>query len=260
MESHRRVHREVVSYVRRSARMNPSQQQAWDRLAGKLVIPVLPRELSTSIHPDAQVDWVAVFGRTAPLLVEIGSGRGEALVALAEQHPEANVVGFEVFQPAVASTLSRINRAGVTHARVVMANAVEGLSRLFAPSTLTEVWTFFPDPWHKTRHHKRRIVNPDVAALVSSRLMPAGLWRLATDWADYATSMRTVLDSAPDLENVHPGWAPRFAERPLTKYEARGLEAGRTVYDLTYRRTPVPQPTEDLVQRTTRADAQDIPL
>lgn len=227
----------MVSYVRRSARMNASQEKAWATLAGRYVVDVPQRELSTSVHPDARVDWAAEFGRGAPLFVEIGSGRGEALVALAERHPEANVVAFEVFQPAVASTLSRINRHGVANVRVVLANGVEGLEHLFSPASVTELWTFFPDPWHKPRHHKRRLVSPEFAALVASRLTPDGRWRLATDWADYAEAMREVLDVAPGLANVHGGWAPRWAERPFTKYEQRGLDAGREVHDLTYRRS-----------------------
>lgn len=217
--------------------MNPSQEKAWETHADRLVIEVPQRELSTSVHPDAHVDWEAAFGRSAPLFVEIGSGRGEALVAIAEQHPEANVVAFEVFTPAVASTLSRINRHGLENVRVVLANGVEGLEHLFAPASVTQLMTFFPDPWHKPRHHKRRLVSADFAQLVASRLVPGGLWRLATDWEDYALAMREVLDVAPGLENVHGGWAPRWEERPVTKYEARGLAAGRAVFDLAYRRT-----------------------
>lgn len=240
--------------------MNPSQQKAWDTLSADLVVDVPSRELSTSVHPDAQIDWASTFGREAPLFVEIGSGRGEALVALADAHPEANVVAFEVFQPAVASTLSRTKRAGVTNVRVVMANGVEGLTHLFGPSTISELWTFFPDPWHKPRHHKRRLVSREFARLVASRLTPDGVWRLATDWSEYADAMRDVLDTAPGLRNLHDGWAPRFAGRPVTKYEARGLAAGRVVRDLTYGRRPVIRATNDLVHRTPRGPAQDVVL
>lgn len=254
----------MVSYVRRSARMNASQEKAWATLADRFVVPVPQRELSTSVHPDARVDWAAEFGRAAPLFVEIGSGRGEALVALAEQHPEADVVAFEVFQPAVASTLSRINRHGVTNVRVVLANGVEGLEHLFGPASITELWTFFPDPWHKPRHHKRRLVSPEFAALVASRLTPAGVWRLATDWADYAEAMREVLDVAPGLANVHGGWAPRWEQRPVTKYEQRGLAAGRSIRDLTYRRSDAEArvPTvPDLLHREPRPGAsRQVPL
>lgn len=248
--------------MRRSARMNPSQEKAWTTLADRYVVGVPQRELSTSVHPDAHVDWAAVFGRRARVFVEIGSGRGEALVALAEQHPDADVVAFEVFQPAVASTLSRIQRHGLTNVRVVLANGVEGLERLFAPGSVTELWTFFPDPWHKPRHHKRRLVSGEFAALVASRLTPEGVWRLATDWEDYAASMREVLDAAPGLVNVHGGWSPRWADRPLTKYEQRGLDAGRVIRDLTYARSDAPVATvPDLVYREPLPGAQGgVPL
>lgn len=233
-----RVHREVVSYVRRSARMNPSQQKAWDAYADRWVVDVPERETSTSIAADARVDWTAVFGRSAPLVVEIGPGRGESLVALAQQRPEANIVAFEVFVPATASILSRLARHDVHNVRLVVANGAEGLDVLLAPGDVSELWTFFPDPWHKARHHKRRLVSPTFADLAASRLIEGGLWRLATDWDDYAEAMREVLDPHPGFANVHDGWAPRWDARPVTKYEARGLAAGRSVHDLTYRRTP----------------------
>ena len=236
--SHRvqRVHREVVSYVRRSARMNESQQRAWDAHASRWVIKVPQRELSTSIAADAAVDWAARFKRDAPLAVEIGSGAGENLAALALARPDLNIVAFEVFTPAVASTLARLAREGVDNVRIVVANGEEGLALLVPPAGLHELWTFFPDPWHKARHHKRRLVSAEFAALVASRLTADGVWRLATDWADYAEAMRETLDAAPALRNLHDGWAPRFAGRPITKYEQRGLDAGRTIYDLCYRR------------------------
>lgn len=247
--------------MRRSARMNDSQRKAWDEHADRLVIDVPARQLSTSVHPDAHVDWAATFGRTAPLAVEIGSGRGEALVALAERHPQLDVVAFEVFAPAVASTLSRIVRHGVHNVRVVMANGTEGLQHLFAPGSLAQLWTFFPDPWHKPRHHKRRLVSPDFAALATSRLEPGGLWRLATDWAEYADAMREVLDATAGLTACHDGWAPRYADRPVTKYEARGLEAGREVRDLCYRRDGEPV-VGDLTHRTptTAPSADEVAL
>ncbi|MFP5415829.1 MAG: tRNA (guanosine(46)-N7)-methyltransferase TrmB, partial [Actinomycetes bacterium] len=224
-------------------------QKAWAQHADRFMVGVPAGELSASVHPEAHVAWAHEFGRSAPVFVEIGSGRGEALVALAQRHPEANIVAFEVFAPAVASTLSRINRHGLANVRIVLADGVDGLRHLFGPSSIAQLWTFFPDPWHKARHHKRRLVTPEFAALAASRLEPGGLWRLATDWEGYAVAMREVLDAAPDLESVHDGWAPRFEERPLTKYEARGLAAGRGVHDLTYRRSG-PATVGDLVHRT----------
>ncbi len=235
--------------MRRSARMNPSQERAWNGHADRLVVAVPRGERSTSIRADAAVDWSAVFGRAAPLMVEIGSGRGKALAALARAHPDANVVGFEVFQPAVASTLSLLAREGIGNVRLVLADGVQGLSKLVAPGTLAQLWTFFPDPWHKARHHKRRLIEPGFAALATSRLALGAHWRLATDWEEYALAMREVLDATPGLANAEGGWAPRYAERPVTKYEARGLAAGRTVYDLDYVRSPT-SAQSDLVVRT----------
>jgi tRNA (guanine-N7-)-methyltransferase len=233
-----RVHREVVSYVRRSARMRPNQRRAWERHHDDYVLEVPQRETSTSINAAARLDLPAAFGRVAPLVVEIGPGTGESLVPMAQARPEANVLAFEVYAPAVAQLVGALARAGVGNVRVVAANAVEGLRHLVPDGGLDELWTFFPDPWPKARHHKRRLVDAAFAALVSTRLRPGGLWRLATDWEDYARQMRQVLDHQPGLVDVHPGgWAPRWPDRPLTRFEGRGLEAGRAVRDLTYRRS-----------------------
>ncbi|MGJ6981279.1 tRNA (guanosine(46)-N7)-methyltransferase TrmB [Aestuariimicrobium soli] len=242
-----RVHREVVSFVRRSDRMNPSQQKAWARHADDWLVPVATLETETSVAPDQPLDLPALFGRTAPLAVEIGTGTGESLAAMASAHPDWNILAFEVFQPAVASAMNLLGREGITNVRFVMNDAAAGLRHLLGPDSITELWTFFPDPWHKTRHHKRRLVQAEFASLVASRLVPAtgdtlgGLWRLATDWDDYAEWLREVLDAEPGLVNVHAadtGWAPRLGLRPITKFEAKGLRAGRIVRDLTYARRP----------------------
>lgn len=231
-----RIRRDVVSYVRRSGRMNESQQRAWDAHRDAWVVDLPHGERRTSVSPDASIDWADQFGREAPLMVEIGSGTGHAITALAEAMPAANLVAFEVFEPAVASTLGRLARHGVTNVRLAVADGSQALETVFGPGSITELWTFFPDPWHKARHHKRRLVNPEFAALAASRLAPDGIWRLATDWTDYAEAMREVLDAEPGLVNCHDGWAPRYAFRPVTKYERRGLDAGRTIHDLAYRR------------------------
>lgn len=228
------ITRDVVSYVRRSARMNPSQQRAWDAYHDQWVLEVPAGERATSVAAHAQVDWTAAFGREAPLIVEIGSGIGHAITAGAHANPESNLVAFEVFTPAVASTLGRLARHDVSTVRVVVADGAQALTTVFEPASITELWTFFPDPWHKARHHKRRLVSADFAEVVASRLVSGGVWRLATDWPGYAEAMREVLDAEPGLHNVHDGWAPRFASRPVTKYEQRGLDAGRTIYDLAY--------------------------
>nr|WP_294691098.1 tRNA (guanosine(46)-N7)-methyltransferase TrmB [uncultured Friedmanniella sp.] len=235
-----RVHREVVSFVRRSARMRPNQRRAWDTHAERFVLPVPQRETSTSIDPRARLDLPAAFGRQAPLVVEVGPGPGESLVAMAAARPEVDVLAFEVYEPAVASLVSALHRARLDNVRIVVGNAAEGLRYLVPEGGLAELWTFFPDPWPKARHHKRRLVGPGLASLATSRLRPGGSWRLATDWADYALQIRAVLDAQPGLANLHPGgWAPRWADRPVTRFEQRGLDAGRTVHDLTYRRLPL---------------------
>lgn len=234
-----RVHREVMSFVRRSARMNESQLKAWERWAPDRVVEVATRETSTSVADQPVPDWDTIFGRRAPIIVEIGSGTGDSLVPMAAARRDCNVVAFEVFEPAVASTLSKLARhePPVDNVRMVIADGAQGLAKLFHPGQVHELWTFFADPWHKTRHHKRRLVSRDLAEVVVRQLAPGAHWHLATDWQDYADWMRETLDDAPGLTNVHiadGGWAPRLADRPLTKYERRGIEAGRTIHDLHY--------------------------
>lgn len=234
-----RVPREVVSFVRRSTRMNPSQHKAWLTGRERWMVEVPRDRTDTSVAPDAHIDWAAEFGRSADLVVEIGSGKGHSLVAMAAADPGRDHIAFEVFQPALASTMIKLKAADVDNVRLIEANGAPAIDRLFGPASISELWTFFPDPWHKSRHAKRRLVQPDFAAVVASRLTPDGVWRIATDWAEYAEHCREVLDDHPDLVNVHDadgGWAPRLAARPVTKYEQRGLDAGRSVYDLTYRR------------------------
>lgn len=230
------MHREVVSFVRRSSRMNDSQRKAWDAHYDRFVVALPAATTSTSIAPDATVNWDDVFGRSAPMIVEIGAGIGDSLVPMASARPEVNFVAFEVFSPAVAQTMARLVRHGVTNVRLVIADATQGLDTLFPDDSLTEIWTFFADPWHKKKHHKRRLVNATFAAVIARKLVPGGAWRLATDWADYAEWMREQLDGVGCLINEHDGWAPRYAARPITKFEARGLAEGREVFDLTYRR------------------------
>jgi tRNA (guanine-N7-)-methyltransferase len=214
--------------------MNPSQERAWAQLRGKYVVEVPAGQRRTSVAEGASVDWDAAFGRSAPLMVEIGSGTGDTLVALASSEPGANIVGFEVFLPCVASTLSALDRAGAENVRVVVADGCQGLETLFAAGSLTELWTFFPDPWHKARHHKRRLVSPAFARLAADRLATGGRWRLATDWDDYAAWMVEVIDTTPGLANEFDGWAPRWERRPVTRFEQRAIAAGRTVRDLVY--------------------------
>ncbi|HEY5786378.1 MAG TPA: tRNA (guanosine(46)-N7)-methyltransferase TrmB [Microlunatus sp.] len=233
------VQREVTSFVRRSTRMRPVHLRAWERLRHAYVLEVPQRASSTSIAPGHPLDVAAAFGRTAPLVVEIGPGTGESLVAMAIARPDIDVLAFEVYLPGVARTVNRLHETGVANVRLLQSDAVDGLRHLLGPGSVEEVWTFFPDPWPKARHHKRRLVDRAFADLVASRLRPGGSWRLATDWWDYAVQMRAVLDAHPDLVNVDAasdGWAERCSDRPLTRFEQRGIEAGRTVRDLHYRR------------------------
>ncbi len=216
--------REVLTYSRRGARFTPRQQQAWEAHHEDWVIP------------DEAVDepgftWSAWFGREAPLVVEIGSGVGEATAALAPSRAAYDVLAFEVWRPGVADALWRVAEAGATNVRFCSVDAVWSVEHLVAPEGLAELWTFFPDPWHKKKHHKRRLVTPEFAALATSRLTPGAVWRLATDWADYAEQMVEVLDDEPGLEG---GVVPRWEERPVTKFERKGLAAGRSITDLMY--------------------------
>jgi tRNA (guanine-N7-)-methyltransferase len=222
-EDGRRV-REVLSYARRGSRFTPTQQEAWNAHHEKWVIPDEAVDA-----PDFSLEkW---FGRSAPVIVEIGSGIGEATAALAAQRPEVDVLAFEVWRPGVAHTLSLLAEAGADNVRLLGVDAVWALEHLFAPDSVEELWTFFPDPWPKKRHHKRRLVSSSFAALVANRLRPGGLWRLATDWEEYAEQMRAVLDATPGLSG---GPAPRWVDRPVTKFERKGISVGRTIVDLTY--------------------------
>jgi tRNA (guanine-N7-)-methyltransferase len=224
-EDGRRV-REVLSYSRRGSRLTPLQQQAWDAHHAAWVIP------DDVVGDPGFVlsDW---FGREAPLIVEIGSGVGEATGVLAAARPAYDVLALEVWRPGIASSLAELAKAGADNVRLCAVDAVWMLRTHVAPGGLAELWTFFPDPWPKRRHHKRRLVGPGFAALVASRLAPGARWRLATDWADYAEQMREVLDARPDLEG---GVVERWTERPVTKFERKGLAAGRSIVDLCYSR------------------------
>jgi tRNA (guanine-N7-)-methyltransferase len=208
--------------------MGPRQEQAWARHRDEWWIP-------DEAVDDPGFDLTAYFGRTAPLVVEIGSGVGEATVALAAARPAYDVLGIEVWQPGVADTFHRMEQAGVTNIRMLSVDAAWTLEHLLGAGSVSELWTFFPDPWPKQRHVRRRLVVPGFAHVAATRLAPGGVWRLATDWADYAEQMRRVLDAEPLLSG---GVVERWADRPMTRFERRGLEAGRPVTDLAYRRLP----------------------
>lgn len=217
----------IRSYRRRGTRLTEAQQRAWDLSADQYVLP-----------PDAQAsDGFRVtdaFDRSAPLAVEIGFGVGEALTQLAVDRPDWNVIGFEVWQPGHAQCLALLAEHDPPNVRLSTLDAAWSLEHIVAPSTISELWTFFPDPWPKARHHKRRLISPGFAALAASRLAPNGVWRLATDWPHYAEQMQVVLDGEPELSG---GVTERYDGRPLTRFERRGAAAGRPITDLTYRTT-----------------------
>jgi len=217
--------------------MRPQQRRAWERHYSTFVLPVPRAETTTSVQPGVSVDLEGAFGRSAPLIVEIGPGTGDSLVPMAKARPSANILAFEVYQPAIASTLAQLAANEVRNVRIVEADAVAGFRFLLPHATVDCVWLFFPDPWQKARHHKRRLLTTGFADLVASRMRQRGVWRLATDWEDYAGQIREVLDDHPAFANEHPGgWAPRWEARPMTRFEKRGLAAGRHIFDLAYRR------------------------
>lgn len=204
-----------------------------------MLIPVERDAASTSIREGSTVDPAAVWGRAAPLIVEIGSGQGHAILHAATALPDTNFLAIEVFRAGLARTMLDADRAGLANLRLVEGNAPEVLEHLIPPTSVDELWIFFPDPWHKKKHTKRRLVTAEFAALAASVLRPDGVLRLATDWQDYADQMRSVLDAAAGLSRAFDGdWALRFDGRVLTAFERKGARAGREIRDLTYRRTP----------------------
>lgn len=229
--------RTIVSYVRRSARMTASQIKAMQHWGSTYLLDLETGERQTALSERASVDWDKEFGKLkGPLTVELGSGSGDALVARALAATDARHIAFEVFEKSVAATMIKLVQAGVSNVRIGMVDGVAALRQLFDSGSIQDFYVLFPDPWHKTRHHKRRMVNDRFAELLADRLAIGGTASFATDWEEYAHQIRAVMDA--HLDNLHPdSWAPRDEERPVTRYEARGIRAGRTVYDLKYRRS-----------------------
>ena len=220
--------RSIRSYVRRESRITPAQVRALGELWPRYGIP----------EGTAPLDWPTVFGRRAPVILEIGFGNGEALAAAAAAHPENNYLGIEVHRPGAGSLLRRLETQDLHNVRVMLGDAKETLERRVADASLTAVHLFFPDPWPKKRHHKRRLVQPDFAALVARKLGPGGHFHLATDWLDYAEHMKTVLSQTPGLVAVsEPGRVVALAgDRPPTRFERRGRRLGHAVCDLLFLR------------------------
>lgn len=216
--------RPVRSYVLRGGRMGSGQQRALAELAPRYVLP----------FADAPLDAQRVFGRCAPLVVEVGFGMGQATAAIAAAMPERDFVGIEVHAAGVGALLRLIEGHGLTNLRIVRHDAVEVLRSMIAPQSLAALHLFFPDPWPKKRHWKRRIVQPAFVALAASRLASGGVLHCATDWQPYAEQMLELLSREPALRNTAEAYAPRPAYRPETKFERRGRALGHGVWDLVY--------------------------
>ena len=230
-----------VSFVRRSGRMSDAQERAWEELTPAYLLPVERDAASTSIRPGTPIDPASVFGRTAPLIVEIGSGQGHAIVHAASSTPTTDFLAVEVFRAGLARTMLDADKAGVDNLRLVEANAPEVLEHLLPEASVDEIWVFFPDPWHKAKHNKRRLVAPAFGPIAARALRDGGLLRLATDWEDYALQMRAVMGDAGDFTAAFEGeWAPRFDGRTMTAFERKGIAKGRSIRDLAYRRNPRP--------------------
>jgi tRNA (guanine-N7-)-methyltransferase len=221
-------HRPVRSFVRRQGRLTRGQRRALDRLGPDWVLPL----------PDAPLDLDALFGRQAPRVLDIGFGMGEALAEQAAAHPERDYLGVEVYPPGVGRMLQSIEEQGLTNVRLLNEDVMEVLDRALAPASLDYVHLYFPDPWPKKRHHKRRLVQPPFPERVARVLRPGGRLHLATDWAPYAEWMVEVMEAEPAFENeTGPGaFAERPGDRPLTRFEQRGERLGHEVFDLLYRR------------------------
>ena len=218
--------RPIRSYVLRQGRISSAQQRALDELTAKHALAFAPQP----------IDARAVFGRKAPLVLEIGSGMGETTAEIARARPETDFIAIEVHGPGVGSLLKRIEADGLANLRVIRHDAVDVLEHMIADGSLAGMHLFFPDPWPKKRHHKRRLVQPAFAALAARKLAPGGYLHAATDWPDYAAQMLAVLSAEPLLVNTATGYAPRPEYRPLTKFERRGLGLGHPVHDLVFRR------------------------
>jgi len=222
----------IRSFVLRAGRLGSGQQRALEELGPRFVLPFVPRP----------IDWDAAFGRSAPRILEIGFGMGDATAQVAAAAPEHDFIGIEVHAPGVGALLKRIGEQRLTNLRILRHDAVEVLQQMVPPASLAGVHIWFPDPWHKKRHHKRRLIQPSFVALLASRLAPGGYLHCATDWQHYAEQMLEVLCAEPLLKNraAHGagdrGYAPRPDWRPLTKFENRGLQLGHGVWDLLFSR------------------------
>lgn len=258
----KRIH-QVLSYVRRTGRLDDRLKRAWQRYSPVFLLDISAGEGLLDLKPGFVLDhgFVSkIWGNENPLIMEIGTGQGENIIAAAQAHPDINFLAVEVYDPGVAHTMLRAGKLALANLRIAQINAPE-LFTVCEPGVAREVWTFFPDPWPKMRHHKRRIVQPALAADIRKALEERGVWRLATDIEDYALHIHEVMDGRTDFansgtltvslptEHVGKGTAEkaatlphadfkeseRYGGRVLTNFEKKGLAAGRVIHDLTYR-------------------------
>lgn len=220
------THPPIRSYVLRQGRFSPGQQRAYAELMPRLGVP----------YAQQPVDFAQVFGRRAPVIVEVGSGMGETTTRIAAENPESDYLAIEVHAPGVGSLLRQVDEEALTNVRVVQHDAVEVLRDMIPPESLAAIHVFFPDPWPKKRHHKRRLVQPAFTALAASRLARGGRLHVATDWQEYADRILEVLSTTPGLRNAAEGFAPRPPWRPETKFERRGRRLGHGVWDVLFTR------------------------
>jgi tRNA (guanine-N7-)-methyltransferase len=222
-------HRSIRSFVTRAGRITEAQQRALEESWPKFGVEFDGKPL----------DLDKLFGRRAPRVVEIGFGNGENLAALAAAHPDRDYLGIEVHRAGVGRLMLAAEIGQLTNVRIACHDAVEVLEHQLAPESLDEILILFPDPWHKKRHHKRRLIQPPFVGLAVSRLKPGGLLRLATDWEPYAIQMLEVLSASEALSNVAPngGYVEKPAERITTRFEKRGQRLGHGVWDLAFRRS-----------------------
>lgn len=218
----------IRSFVKREGRLTKGQAAAVERQW-----PMLGLQ-----HQPTQIDFTQSFGRSAPLVLEIGFGMGHTLVEMAKQDPESDYIGIEVHGPGIGACLMEAEAQGVTNLRVIQHDAVEVLEDCIADGSLSKVQIFFPDPWHKKRHHKRRLIRPEFVQLLNQKLMVGGVLHLATDWENYAEHMLEVMGSAIGWENlsVSGDYIPRPDSRPLTKFEKRGHRLGHGVWDMQFKK------------------------
>lgn len=255
-----RPRREIVSFVRRGSRLTAAQERAWESHSSEYVLDLPKGQRDTVVAPGTTLDLHAIFGNSKPVIVEIGSGQGDSVASAAASRPDVNFLAFEVYRPGVAQTLLHLERLGLPrNVRILEFDAQHTIAALLPAEALLEIWVFFADPWHKSKHHKRRLISDDFVRTLADLLRPGGVIRTATDWAHYADhQQRAFLAAEADgiLTNVFPegprplgtttddipddmpttGFSPRFDGRVRTAFEGKAEAAGRLVWEFTFQK------------------------